>query len=292
LAARYLADFWRLKMKIIRLGLAALLFAGIACAEEFDLMDYSPKTETVWIKTSTGQTKRSFESFSAEDQQKITGLLADREFKSGLSVDMEKKEDPRKTAQGEIKDTTYTIGLKNQTEAALGNVEITYQIFYERRDGKTEEKVRQTGVYRANLSPGETKTFETPIVPIRNERRLGSGGGGNFTYTTPTTSFTDPGGGMHTFGGETRTASGGGGAPTVYIRDRLIGMYLCVSRKDLNGKIIKHEYEEGVVPDEDARKNYREKMTEKNIEEKRALLQRKKTASGQTPGNPRLNSKK
>lgn len=48
-----------------------------------------------------------------------------------------------------------------------------------------------------------------------------------------------------------------GGKPTVYIKDRLLGMYVCVSKKDWNGHIIKQEFQEGRIPDKNEWAEYR-----------------------------------
>jgi hypothetical protein len=239
-------------MKIFRLGFAILSLACIAHGatnETFEITSYFPDTGKVEIKSGAGRTNRPFSSFSSAEQQQITTWLTDREFKnSGLSVEIEKKEKTRKTEQGEVDDVLYMIALENRSEVDFKDVKITYRIFYETQDGQAgSKKVKRSvaGESRIDLSHGQLRTNQTQRVSLRDEKEITPGFGGySFSFNTP--------------GGSQSVSSGGyGGAPTVYMKDRLIGMYLCISKRDRNGNNIEQEFEEGRVPDKEDWAEYR-----------------------------------
>ena len=227
-------------MKITRTGLAVLLIAGMAQASAaFEVKEYSPSSGTVEIRSGSEYTNRPFSSFSAAEQQQITGWLADKEFQSssGLSIETEKNEvrqpldkmgkGPR--VEGKTADVSYTITLENRSEAALENIEVAYQIFYEQCEYSTKEtkrNIRRTGTEHITLAPGSTRTIESSAVPIREGRIL------------PITQAMDYGPDI--------------GPPTTYLKDRLKGLYLCVSKKDANGKSMEREYMVGDVPEKEA----------------------------------------
>ena len=235
-------------MKFIRQGIALFLIAGMAqAAEEFEVKAYSPLSGAVEISCGGEITNRPFSSFGAAEQQKITGWLADKEFQSssGLVIETEKKEVRRKTnagkntdwahIEGKTTDISYGITLENRSEVAFENVEIAYQIFYERWDeAKKVEKVQRSGTYRENLPPSSIRTFETQSASIRDEKIV------YLTY-----SRLDDGTEY--------------GAPTINVQDKLAGLYLCVSKKDDNGKTIDRECIVGEVPGKEARANYQQR---------------------------------
>lgn len=238
-------------MKIIRLGFTILLIAGMAqAAENFEIISYFPDKGTVRINQGEGQTNRPFSSFTFEEQKQITDWLADQEFEnSGLSVTIKKQKTTKTTTHmnnpggllGEVDYISYTITLENRSEVSFKNVAVNARIFYRTQDGPEEKKQRIQSTETINLSPGETRTVETKTVSIRDQKKVTPG-------ITTGTSFS-PSSGFST------TTSGG--APTVFYQDRLLGMSLCVSKKDRYGKNIKHEFEDGNPPEEEKQGAYR-----------------------------------
>ncbi len=219
-------------MKVIRLALATLFIAGIAQAsEEFEIKSYSPDTGTVEIKCATGLTSRVFSSFSADDQQKITDWLTDKEFQScGLNIETDKKEDRTRSRAGERADLSYIVTLKNQTQVEFKNVQIEYRMFYETQSGESKSKNSKAGSqFYKKLLPGETVSFETAPMLIRNEKIMTSGSW-SFDYV------------------DARS--------TVYVKDRFIGMHLCVSKKGRDGKTIEREKEDGLPPEKKSWADY------------------------------------
>ena len=233
-------------MKITRTGLSVLLIAGMAqAAAAFEIKAYSPSKGTVEIRSGSEYTNRPFSSFSAAEQQQITDWLADKEFQSssGLSIETEKKEVRQpldkmgkgSRVEGKIAEVSYTITLENRSEAALENIEVAYQIFYKQCEystSETKQNMRRTGTEHITLAPGSTRTLETITVSIRDGRIL---------PITQETTISTP------FGSSSFVT----GPPTTYLRDRLGGLYLCVSKKDASGKSIEREYMVGDVPEKE-----------------------------------------
>ena len=163
-------------MKVTRTGLAVLLIAGMAqAASAFEIKAYSPSKGTVEIQSGSEYTNRPFSSFSAAEQQQITGWLADKEFQStfGLSISAEQKKKTNKISafldpsqkledgglemtftEGEVSSVSYVIKLENLSQVEFHNLVMEYRIFYEIQKGseKTKKCVRRTAV-REKLLP-------------------------------------------------------------------------------------------------------------------------------------------
>jgi hypothetical protein len=250
--ARYPAFFGDRNMKTVRLGIVLLFLAAFARGETtnaLEIKSYSPEDGIVEIKTGAGTTNRTFTSFSAEEQAYITGWFAGKEFKSsGLQVTIKTEKttvktdanEGRRKRRGEVDRISYIIELENRTAAAFNNVAVTCQIFYETQDGTKEAKRCTKETCRLDFPPGKTQTIKTRSVSIRDEILQTPGK----DKPSVSTSFGSFGGGSS------------GGEPTVYYKDRLKGLYVCVSKPDRTGANVILEFEDGRPPDEDKRADY------------------------------------
>lgn len=234
-------------MKTIRLGLILLFVAGFARGEAtsaLEIKSYSSKDGVVIIKSGAGATNRPFSSFSTEEQQQITDWLADREFKSsGLNVEIEKSEasdevkkldfsEPRVAfRRGETKTVTYSVVVENRSVVPFNNIRLDSRLFIESMVAKSKLKTCFTETKTLSLAPGEKQKVSLRPALIRDELIQVSD---------------------QVVSGTVRS-----GDPTVHNQDRLVGMYLCVSKKDQNGSAIEHKFEDGNVPDEKRWADYR-----------------------------------
>ena len=227
-------------MKIIRLSFAILSLACIAHGatnEAFEITSYFPDTGKVGITSSEGRTNRTFSSFSAAEQRKITGWLADEEFRgSGLSVEIEEnktrsaysEEFGHVKTKGSTETVSYEVTVVNNTDVVLNNIQIECRTFYLQDITQS----RRTKTTQANpggdkcciiqqvtwtIAPGETRKFNTSSVSIRNLKT--DGGSGNNSYTD-------------------------------YTKDDLEGFSVSVSRKDRNREVHSKTYEKGSPPNE------------------------------------------
>lgn len=260
-------------MKIIRLGLAALLFAGMAQAgEEIQIISYFPDKGTVCVDQGAGKTNRPFCSFTDAEQKKITGWLADREFEnSGLSVTIEEKKTTKENkspndskggrCSGEVNYISYVITLENRAKVSFKDVSVNARIFYETYEKQARAKtvnILKESSETISLSPGETRTVKTKAVPIRDQKIVYEGQ----IMESSGVTVSGPSGLMTVGGGDTLV-----GPPTRYMRDRLKGLYLCVSKQDLNGKTTIHEFENGNPPEKENWADYQQ-QGKSNLTEK------------------------
>ena len=233
-------------MKIIRLSFTILSLAYIsrgATNEAYEITSYFPDKGIVGIKYGAVRTNRPFSSFSSTEQQQITDWLEDKEFQNGgLSVEITKKKDRKKTGLGETMDVTYVITLENRSEVDFSNIEIESRVFYEEQRGSQEIQHAPQKNERLSLAAGETRTIQTKTAVIRDEKQVSPGFGSSYSFNTP--------------GGTISGDNSFGGAPTVYYKDRLLGMALYISKKNRYGENIRHEFEEGNIPDRKSRYEY------------------------------------
>ncbi len=237
-------------MKTIRLILAIGFITGLAFSETtnaFEIISYSPDTGIVTINSGIEKTNRPFRSFTADEQQQITDWLTDKKFNAlGIRVEIEKKKTTtnhgeyapggQTTLCGKKDRISYVITLKNQTAVPFENVEINYRIFYKTQDESRKAKRSIANSMRIDLQPEETRSIETQDVDIRDEQ-----------IVTPGFSIT---------GTLANEGIDDGWAPTKFMKDRLGGLYLCVSKQGRNGHMIRLEFEDGDVPEEAKRASY------------------------------------
>ena len=245
-------------MNIIRLSFAILSLACItygATNETFEITSYFPGNGEVGIKSGAGgRTNRPFSSFSEAEQQQITAWLADKEFQNGgLSVEITEKKTTNSKGLGnligQIEDVSYAVSLENRSEAGFSDVQIESRMFYKTKVGDVETQYCSVKLDRLSLSAEESRTVETTSLQLRDGRTRSTQAMDAFGTTVTLSGV--PGGPSFTTGGssmKSESADWKYTPPTQY-KDRFLGMYLCVSRKDRNGNIIKQEFEEGRVPD-------------------------------------------
>ena len=145
----------------------------------------------------------------------------------------------------------------------MENIEVAYQIFYKQCEYSTKEtklNIRRTGTDRITFAPGSTRTLETVTASIRDGRIL---------PITQETTISTP------YGSPTFVT----GPPTTYLRDRLGGLYLCVSKKDASGKSIEREYMVGNVPEKEDWDTYQALGKATKTKEDRAAYQEHGKAS-------------
>lgn len=234
-----------------------LLLAGIAAAqapEKYEIKDYSPKDGIVKIKSGAGITTRPFSSFCSADQQKINSWLAAKTFKSdsALLVDIRQEKhsevvdkiesgDSRKAGKkntiehfsktGTQDIVAYTITLENLSTLVLNNITVEYKLFYETNDGADKAKKRDEGRMQImELRPKCPQTHKTKALTLRDEKVV--------AYEN---SFVG-----RDLGSKEVHHSG-----VSMNKDRLKGLYVCVSTLDENGDPIQREYEIGSVPDKE-----------------------------------------
>jgi len=257
-------------MKIIRQGIALFLIAGLAqAAEEFEVKAYSPSSGAVEISCGGEITNRPFNSFSADDQQKITGWLADKEFQSsfGLSITTEqqkkrvtensKKVSPKtakkgeggnkvETTVGEFQGVSYLIKFENLSQVEFQNLGMEYRIFYETQEGSEKTKKYERGMTVCEkLLPGEIWTFETPVITIRAAQKEVTNidwKGTNIMEATKVTRSTS-------------------------VKDRFKGMHLCVSKKGRSGENIERECIVGSVPEKENWADYQQQEKPNSAEQ-------------------------
>jgi hypothetical protein len=248
-------------MKIIWLGFAVLLIAGMAQAtENFEIISYFSDKGIVRINQGTGQTNRPFSSFTSEEQKQITDWLADTDFLSStrLSIAAEKQKErddiystevtPSRAKSGAngktIEKTTgaaqnvsYTIELESSSAAKFRNISIAYRVFYEEKEGAISTKKCAYGTTTcAELLPGDTWTFATPAIDIRTGTKEII----NVEWQ-----------GSNIMDSQSRTRS-------VSVQDKLKGAYFLVTKVDRNGELIQRECWVGLVPEKENWPDYQQ----------------------------------
>ncbi len=229
------------KQKMICLGLATLLLAGIASAgsnlildekdgltEKPEVQSYDGRKKTVKVRTGSGAVSQPLGSFSEANQQKIIGWYTDRKFKSssGLHVSLsQKKEDGFDPIYGgEITRQFYELEIENRTSVELRDIQISYLAFYEEQQGLRNQwvKYRVEESLDINFSEGEKKSLV--IEPMDDYVRYSTNGFG--------WCLSD-------------------------LELELKGVRVCVHRIDSRGQRQEKVYEKGRLPRESQRSSYK-----------------------------------
>ena len=211
-------------MKAFQIGLMVLLFAGIVCGQPLEITAYDPVSGEVKIKDGSGSATRLFDTFSAEEQQQITEWLADKEFrKLKITIQKESKKEYKEESfftSGSIKKVSYSITVKNPAQIEFKDLELVCRIFCETKGGKVDRPWGVEDKKKFTIAPGETQRFEQS-VGIRDQK-------------TEFESYRDSSWNSAVVSPE-----------DIIIKDKLLGLYLCISKKGRNGKVMKLEQEAG-----------------------------------------------
>ena len=228
-------------MRMKWIGLAGFLLAS-ACpaknlilnetfglAEKVEVRSYDVKTQTVRVESGSGLSQQSLSSFSDELQQHILAWVADESFmRSGIRVEIQKKKSF--AGGGSVESTVWhAITLKNRADMDFENVSLECVTFFEARDGDLELIRFMLSNQGVNLKAGESFLYETKRMGLRD------------TSTSST----------HWSGGSSGNGNTDRSTVVSYSEDKLLGIYVRISKVDCRGDVIQREFKDGRIPRED-----------------------------------------
>ncbi len=250
------------KQKMICLGLATLLLAGVVIAKpdlilvdksgalnEWELVLYNPVNGAMELKGLAGKMNKPFAKFNLENKRKIIDWLEREKFEPSTqmrlsvgaverSYKVEKKKPswhPGVYTIGEVEVVSYNLSLANVSPLPTGKMKVEIMVFCEDHRGANKRRIVET-IY-VDIPPAETWAYKTRPVQIRDLRSVQIGS----EYSGDTTSI---------------------------IRDRLKGMYLCISKKNQYGNLITRELERGRLPKKEKWPEYKVEVNDEVSAEK------------------------
>jgi hypothetical protein len=241
------------------LSLAVLSLAGSSLKLEAqdglagggEVRGYDAEKGIVRVMTGGAVTNLPLHFFNPKIQGQIIDWSVDKAFlsSSGLRISIKKQEEKTREKGSYTKSETnfvsYTINILNSSPHEIKGVKVTHRIFWEKQvfeKNKNRSGVYLIGTRQIDLKPGQDLTFETEVVPIRDNVVVGGVGKSYQTFSTGDGgSFTVQGNSVETYN----------------VKDRLTGMHLRVSKAGWDGKVIERDFKNGVVPNQSAWKDYR-----------------------------------
>lgn len=237
--------------KITTIGIALLLLAGGAAAEnlvlgeeqglseKIEVLNYDGKEKSVKVRTDSEISQRPFSTFSESIQKLILAWAADETFESssGLRVRIKEVSESRSVdkksaderTNGDIERVFYEVELENWGDVPVDDVTVQAIVFYEQIEGKSEKKVRSASSEKLTIFPGSKKTFKSSPLEIRD------------LVTRYENYFDDD-----------------SAQSSTYIEDDLKGVIVILKRTDRNGRVITRELKDGRPPKPKEREEYRE----------------------------------
>ena len=214
---------------------------GLAEDEKIEVLAYMGEEKSAKIKTADGISLRAIDSFPEAAQKEIFAWAADKAFESssGLRVRIKQAKERRsvdtkkgrRRTTGDVDLITYTAELENRSDVALKGVTVEAVIYYEQHHDKNEQKLKVSSSAKFDFSPAGKEKFVTDTVQIRDQIiKHDAYQSDGYEYDTP---------------------------PSEYLKDKLNGMALVLTRKNRNGKVVTREFKDGRPPKPKDRFEYR-----------------------------------